>query len=235
MDTLEEFHYFVSTVYCIQKPEYLETVRMVANHYIQKDKEKDNQMLVMTKSFVHEPVMEEFNKYVSQTAWNILKSQGFAVDGMYTYFTEMWAQQHNWHSHIETHVHGHRAQISAFYFLETPKNGCQLVIHDPRHAKVIVNLPEENREKVTAASSRIVMTPQAGTLVLTNSWLPHNFTKNFSKSPYTFVHMNLSTEAIPPDSDKKCTCKKCNPVTPVIGIDECCEMESCPAFESSRL
>jgi hypothetical protein len=66
------------------------------------------------------------------------------------------------------------------------------VIHDPRPGKVIVSLPAEDDSKITAASPMVMFTPEPGVLILTNSWLPHSFTRNQSDKPMRFVHMNLS-------------------------------------------
>jgi len=195
MDQLNETHYFSTPIYMVKKMEFLETVRKVSNRYIaasQKRKKGKKYVVLMTASYMAEPEVAEFAQYISQTAWNILASQGANMDNLVTYFTEMWTQEHNHLSSMETHFHGRGAQISAFYFLDAPKNGCKFVIHDPRHGKVITNLPPKNSKDITQNSHQIVFTPEAGTLILTNAWVPHSFTKNFSRETVRFVHMNLS-------------------------------------------
>lgn len=200
MDKLEEMHYFASPVYVVQKPDFLEAVNTVSARYEEASREHkktNNYVNLMTGSYAHEPELEEFSRYVSQTAWNILASQGFAMDQLVTYFTEMWTQEHNHLSSMETHVHGGGSQISAFYFLNVPKGGCKMVIHDPRPGKVIVNLPETDNSKITMGSHQIVFTPTEGTMIFTNAWLPHSLTKNMSNQPVRFVHMNLSVSVAP--------------------------------------
>ena len=199
MDTLEHFNCFVSTVYVIKKPEFLEPVNTVSARYLEQSKEfiPDAKITRMTGSYAHEPELEEFSRYISQTAWNILSSQGYAMDNLVTYFTEMWTQEHNNHSSMDYHVHGHGAQISAFYFLDTPPEGCQLIVHDPRPAKVIVSLPPKDDRTISSASQHIVLTPDAGTLILANAWLPHSFSRNNSDTPMRFVHMNLTVLPAP--------------------------------------
>jgi hypothetical protein len=73
-----------------------------------------------------------------------------------------------------------------------PDKACKLVVHDPRPGKVIVNLPEKDASQITLGSHQIVFTPQPGTLILINAWVPHSFTKNMSNESMRFVHMNLS-------------------------------------------
>ena len=195
MEQLQEATYFPTKVYAIKKPEFLEAVKEVSARYLEESKKtlgEGQHMTVMTATYAHEESIKDFAEYVSQTAWNILHSQGYAVDQLVTFFTEMWTQEHNNMSSMETHVHGRGAQISAFYFLDAPKSGCKMVIHDPRPGKVIINLPEANNKEITMASHQVVFTPEPGALILTNAWLPHSFSKNFSKEPVLFVHMNLS-------------------------------------------
>ena len=68
---------------------------------------------------------------------------------------------------------------------------------------VIINLPEANNREITMGSHQVVFTPEPGALILTNSWLPHSFSKNFSKEPVRFVHMNLSVAVSPESVQRK--------------------------------
>lgn len=200
MDQLIEQHHFISTVYTVRAQQFLEPVKEVSLRYLERSKsrkKKKNPVVTMTSSFLREPSIAEFAQYVSQTSWNILSAQGYSMQDMATYFTEMWTQEHNHLSNMDCHVHGHGVQISAFYFLDCPKGGCKLVVHDPRPGKVMASLISEDKKQVTSASSQIYLTPEPGALVLINSWLPHSFTKNFSNSPVRFVHMNLACAQIP--------------------------------------
>lgn len=198
MDTLNETHYFVTPVYMVRKVEFLEPVKKISTRYLAEVKQRGKKnYALMTANYSHEPEIQDFAQYVSQTAWNILAAQGFAMKDAVTFFTEMWTQEHNTNSSMETHMHGRGAQISAFYFLDAPKDGCKFAIHDPRPSKVIINLPEEKPEEMSIGSHQILFTPEPGTLIFTNAWLPHSLTKNLSRDPCRFVHMNLSVAANP--------------------------------------
>ena len=192
MDQLNEVAYFQTPVYMLKKPEFLESVNAVSARY--EGLEKNGRM--MSGNFAYDAEIADFSQYVSQTAWNVLSSQGFAMDKMVTYFTEMWTQTHGRMSTMDSHVHP-QSQINAFYFLDSPKDCSKLVIHDPRPGKVMSALPETNSTAVTPASSQIVFTPVAGTLVLMNAWLPHSLTKHLSDEPCRFVHMNISVAPAP--------------------------------------
>jgi len=109
-----------------------------------------------------------------------------------TYVSEIWTQEHRKYSNMEQHVHSYGIQLSGFYFLETPDNGCMAQLHDPRPGKVIASLPEKDMTQVTEASSAIFIKPQPGMFIFTNSWLPHSFTRNAADEPVKFVHFNVS-------------------------------------------
>ena len=196
MDRLEEMTYFVTKIYAIEKPEFLDKVRAVsdANQLMVDDPTKRT---IMTGDFSTDPAVADFAAYVSQTAWNILSSQGYAMDQLVTYFTEMWTQVHRKFSYMETHLHPRGAQISAFYFLSVPADGCKVVIHDPRPTKAMISLFPKDEKVISEASDQIVLTPRDGMLIFTPSWLPHSFSQNESDEPMIFVHMNLAVSLAP--------------------------------------
>lgn len=205
MDTLSELKYFTTTLYAIKKPEFLDAMKKVSDQALAEagiyDANKANPMTVMTGNYSEAPLAQDFARYVSQTAWNILKSQGYAVDHVATFFTEMWTQEHKTFSSMEHHVHGVGSQISAFYFLDCPPNGCKIMIHDPRPAKVISSLHPADANQITDASSQILLTPEPGILVFANSWLSHGFSRNMDPNPTRFIHMNLGVALNPQQAD----------------------------------
>jgi uncharacterized protein (TIGR02466 family) len=199
MDQLEEINYFATTIYAVEKRDFLSPILAISDKYLEESKNcLGKNMTVMTQNFSTDPEALEFAQYVSQTAWNILASQGYAMDNGVTYFTEMWTQEHNFQSSMDQHFHGNGAQISAFYFLEVPDKACKLVIYDPRAAKVIINLPQADEDKMTPASPFGVFTPKEGVIIFTPAWLPHSFSRNMnSEKPMKFVHMNISVAPAP--------------------------------------
>jgi uncharacterized protein (TIGR02466 family) len=112
-------------------------------------------------------------------------------------FTEMWTQEHHKHSAMDAHVHGFGSQIVGFYFLETPKNCSKVVFHDPRAAKVQIDLSEQDIKMATPASKMINFEPKAGMMIFANSWLAHSFTRHAADSPIKFVHFNLTVISQP--------------------------------------
>ena len=163
------FTYFPTLIYTISKPEFLEAARAVCDEHIEKAK-VDHDLneiypVYMTGSFYDDPRMKEMSDFIGQTAWEILVGQGAAMNGLGTYFSEMWCQQHYKHSSMEQHVHGNGAQLVGFYFLETPENCSKALFYDPRAGKVQANLPEANMGEITPASNTIGFEAQPGTMI----------------------------------------------------------------------
>lgn len=194
-DVWEEYTYFPTSVYMLKKPEFLETVKLVSEEYvdiIKSEKKLDDIYPVyMSENYFADPRMGEFSTYVGQTAWNILASQGYDMENFVVQYSEMWTQQHYKHSLMEEHTHGYGSVISGFYFLECPEECSRVVIHDPRPAKVITNLPEKDQTQISYGSRMINFIPEPGTLMFTNSWLPHSFSRHGSDKPMKFVHFNM--------------------------------------------
>jgi hypothetical protein len=195
-DVFEQWQYFVSPIYSLKKMEFLEDTLSATNDSIKDflaNKNKVNEIYpVIHTSILHDERIDPLLEYVINTAWNILDDQGYRMQGLSTYFTEVWAQTHRKFSSMDQHVHGD-CQMSAFYFLECPKDCPKLEIHDPRPGKVMTNLFEKDYSEITNATNIVSFTPEAGTLMFMNSWLPHSFTRNASKSQFKFIHMNIST------------------------------------------
>ena len=183
------------------RPDFYETVNAVSEESLKvRRKEVDlNEIypVYMTDSFFGDPRMADFIEFVGATAWNILNEQGYEMQDKAVQFTEMWTQEHFKHSAMEAHVHGNGSQIVGFYFLETPENCSNLVFHDPRAAKVQIDLPEQDTSMATPASKMINFTPKPGMMIFANSWLAHSFTRHAAELPIKFVHFNLTVIQAP--------------------------------------
>jgi hypothetical protein len=199
-DTLDQWQYFTSPVYSIDKPEFLSDVLAASNDALRKarkEKKPDDIYPVTMGGFENEDRITAFWGYTVNTGWNLLRDQGYAMDGLETYFTEFWVQQHDKYSSMEYHLHGD-CKLVAFYFLECPKDPPRLVIHDPRPGKIMSPLKEADASAVSLASNAINFVPKPGTLMFANAWLPHSFTRNASAKPFKFLHMNLDTRPSTP-------------------------------------
>jgi uncharacterized protein (TIGR02466 family) len=195
---LDELHYFVTPIYITKQPQFLDTMKVIAADSIKKvhGKAKPNKIhpVLMSGNMLEDPRIEEFASFVGSTAWNILSNQGYAMDQFSTVFTEMWSQEHYHSSSMDYHVHGGGNFLVGFYFLDTP-NGCPpAVIHDPRAGRLMLSLPEADPSRATLASTMINFIPEPGMLMFAPAWLAHSFNRNTSKTPFRFVHFNLTVQ-----------------------------------------
>ena len=199
---------FPTMVYRIEKPEFLEAVKTVCMEQLEKVKAEkklnDVYPVHMTGNINFDPRVLDFANFVAQVGWDILADQGYNVKDLGTYFTEMWCQEHYKHSLMEQHVHGAGSQIVGFYFLDCPKDCSRVLFHDPKAGKVQGGVYEENVNTHTPASNIVNFVPKEGSLILTNAWLPHSFTRHMSKKPMRFVHFNIS---LAPNQATQTTCK----------------------------
>jgi uncharacterized protein (TIGR02466 family) len=195
---LNEWHYFTSAVYTVQKPEFLKDVNKISREYVNRIK-KNSKLdeiypVYMSENMYTDPRLGEFTNFIAYISKDILTRQGYNLTNLDVAFFEMWTQEHYKFSGQEEHVHP-GSQISGFYFLDVPKNSTRVIIHDPRPAKIFSNLPEQDMSLATYGSTMINFMPEAGTMMFTNSWLPHSFTKNPADKPFRFIHFNLGVVA----------------------------------------
>jgi uncharacterized protein (TIGR02466 family) len=209
---LQVAHHFPCPIYIIERPDFLGVVNTVSEEGLEAQrKERDlNEIypVYMTGNYFADSRMVGFSEFVGATAWNILNEQGYAMQDKAVQFTEMWTQEHHKHSAMDAHVHGFGSQIVGFYFLETPEDCSRVVFHDPRAAKVQIDLPEQDMSMATPASKMINFTPKPGMMIFANSWLMHSFTRHAADKPIKFVHFNLTvihqpqqTCALPPAAE----------------------------------
>jgi uncharacterized protein (TIGR02466 family) len=193
---LQVAYHFPCPIYLIERPDFLDAVNTVSEEAlaVAKKEQQLNEIypVHMTQSYFADPRMTGFSEFVGATAWNILNEQGYAMQDKAVQFTEMWTQEHHKHSAMDAHVHGYGSQIVGFYFLETPEGGSNVVFHDPRAAKVQIDLPEQDMNNATPASKMINFTPKPGLMIFANSWLMHSFTRHAAELPIKFVHFNLT-------------------------------------------
>lgn len=192
---LEVAYHFPCSMYLIERPDFLEAVKEVSEEYLESARKEQSldeiYPVVMSSSYYADLRMENFASFIGSTAWNILKEQGYAMDGKEVAFTEMWTQEHHKHSSMEQHIHGFGSQIVGFYFLEVPENSSRVVFHDPRAGKVQLDLPEQDMNIATPASKMINFEAKPGLMIFSNAWMPHSFTRHASDNPIKFVHFNL--------------------------------------------
>lgn len=200
---LQQWHYFPSVLYTIDRPEFLDNLRTVSNEYLASIKTTNtlNEIYPVwqTVGFQNDARIADFVRFIGTTCWDILAGQGYNMMPLHTTVTELWCQEHHKFSGQDEHIHGMGNQISGFYILDVPEdNTPRVAIHDPRPAKQYANLHEANMANATYASLAINFLPKPGQFMFFNSWLPHSFTKNPSSTPLRFIHFNIGVIPAPP-------------------------------------
>jgi uncharacterized protein (TIGR02466 family) len=199
---LDQLHYFATPVYITQQPQFLEVVKAIAADGIAQvhgDKKPDKIHPVrMSGNILEDERIAPFAEFIANTAWNILASQGFAMDGFSTSFTELWCQEHYQTSSMDYHAHPGGNFLVGFYFLDVPDGAPPVVIHDPRPGRVMLSLPEADPSQATLSSTMINFKPQPGMVMFAPAWLAHSFGRNASKKPFRFVHFNLTVHQTAP-------------------------------------
>ena len=185
------YQHFATNIYVYQQPEFFPALKQIANKELSLLKVTDKRYPVLQTGSLFDETTQEFANYAAQLSWNILNEQGYDMNHYNTWLDEMWAQQLNMHGQHAEHIHSLGAQISGFYFIETPENSSRPVFHDPNYSKRQIQLPERDMSKITPASINVHYDVSPGTLILFNSWLPHSFEPNASSKPFKFVHFNV--------------------------------------------
>ena len=212
MSDLHSFSLFDTILYKAELPEYLDN-----KDFINVCDEHTDQAISNTKKLIDErnkkfktdvkdhgmsyhsgaemykdERFSNFELLIRNTARNILENQGFDLVDYSIDYTEMWIQKFAYEGggHQDTHVHWDN-HISGFYFVECSDRTSRPIFHDPRPARMMLNLPIKDHSKLCPAMERQIVPVKSGTMLLFNSWLPHSFSVDNGIDPFRFIHFNL--------------------------------------------
>jgi len=204
-------NYFSTTIWSEQKPEFIKSLDKASNKYIKDSKNKQKKFIKehgdFGTSYHSTPLtadnnFRDFRDYIGQKSWEYLDHQGFDMSQYTTLFSEMWVQEfakegggnHSAHVHWNQHVSG-------FYFLKASDKTSMPVFHEPRTGARATKLKmKTNIKGVLPAAELIYVRPKPGTLVIFPGFLEHEFTVDFGKEPFRFIHWNL--QAVPKEMVK---------------------------------
>ena len=215
MSELHSFSLFDTILYKAEVPEYLKNKDFMSvcdehtNQAISNAKKlidernkkfkidiKDHGMSYHSGAEMYEDErFHNFELLIRNTARNILENQGFDLSNYSIDYTEMWIQKFAYEGggHQDTHVHWDN-HISGFYFVECSERTSKPVFHDPRAGRMMLNLPIKDHSKLCPAMERQIISVKPGTLLLFNSWLPHQFSVDNGIDPFRFIHFNLQAK-----------------------------------------
>ena len=147
-------------------------------------------------TLIGDPAFKELQDYVGATSHNLLEEMGYDLSDYSIFTTEMWVQEFakkgGGHHTLHTHWNGH---ISGFYFLKAGERTSFPLFEDPRPGSLMNGLPEQDKTKITYASSQITYKVKPGSMLFFPSYMPHQFAVDNGYDPFRFIHWNC--QAIP--------------------------------------
>ena len=137
---------------------------------------------------LYKGVLQRFFNSINASLFNF----DFDITNYTPFFSSMWVQEfpksgggfHNTHIHENDH-------ISGFYYLRCSDKTSVPVFHDPRPGALQSNLPEKNIFNITFASKNFHYKPVPGTLILFNSYIPHEYKLDIGFDDFRFIHFNI--------------------------------------------
>lgn len=198
MNKLDQINIFPTNVYSGYLPDFLDLCIKVSNQYFE---EMDNNgfkvdeiyPVAMTKDFFDNPEILSFVNYIERQSAAILDEQGFDLNNFQTNVVSLFSQKHFKFSSHNEHVHPHTF-MSGVYILEFAGKDLdsRIIFHDPRPAKRQMSFNEKDPQQLTAASVECNFPLYPGLFFISNSWLPHSFSRHGSSTPLQFLHFSVS-------------------------------------------
>jgi len=200
---MEIAHFFSTPIWTEYRPEFLNSLNIASDKYIEEAKLKNKEHIQKYGDFGknhHSTPLTldndflDFRNYVGQQSLNFLDQQGFDMWQYETKFTELWVQEFSEKGggHHSAHVHWNQ-HVSGFYFLKCSKETSYPIFHEPktgaRATKLKIKPSKENF--VWPASDMISLKPVPGTIVIFPGYLEHEFPVDYGKEPFRFIHWNI--------------------------------------------
>lgn len=188
---MEGFAYFPAIVYRDERPDLIERVLPTCIEYLDRVRHEDARMC-QSAHLGHEPNLRELSDYLLISAVEILREQGYAVEHYDFHISGLWAQEVKRGAGTNVHVHKN-SQIAGWFFIEVPESGAYPIYHDTRMNKAMVELDQTPTDRVENATNTIHFNNvQAGTVLLSNSWMQHQLVGGNSDEPTRCVHFIIS-------------------------------------------
>lgn len=194
---MEAFAYFPALVYRDEKPEWVALLNEATQkHYARManntDPARQAWPLQQTASFTADPDLQFLCDYLLKTSVFILQDQGYAVDKYDFYLEGLWGQDIKCRGSTDMHIHKN-SQITGWFFLETPEGGSYPVYQDTRINKAMIELDFIQGTEVSNATNSIHFNNvKPGTVLLANSWMPHQMTHSSADRETRTIHFIVS-------------------------------------------
>jgi hypothetical protein len=185
------FDYFPSRIYRDERPDLAQQVLPICNVWFD-EVINTNHPVCQTPNLSYEADFRQLSDYLLLSANNILREQGYLVEKYDFYLSGLWVQEIKQNSHTQCQMQKN-SQICGWFFLEVPNPSPTAVYYDTRINKNMIELDFNQQDNIEFASSCIHFdNMQAGTVLLTNSWMQHQLTGSTSEQPTKCIHFTIS-------------------------------------------
>ena len=195
---------FPTVVWHENKKEFVNSLNKVSNKYIKKAKSTPEAKEHIKKhgdfgrsyhstSLLQDNDFLDLRNYVGDKAFELLNNCGFDMSLYKLLFTEMWVQEFakKGGGHHSAHVHWNQ-HVSGFYFLKASDATAHPVFHDPRTgARATALHMKQDLQGVWPGHDTFYAKGQPGDLVLFPGYVQHEFSVDYGKEPFRFIHFNL--------------------------------------------
>lgn len=176
--------FFSTPILFIKNFEYSQKLLPIAKKYLSDDRFIGN-TLSYRSTYTHthtnleqQDEMQDFVNYVCGIGKNFLSSLGYDFNRKTSAMVMSSDMRKN--DHHMSHVHPN-CILSGVFYLQVPSNSAKINFHDPRDFRKFRNLnPQKGLEYNHLISPSIQITPEAGLLLMWESWLEHEVEKNNS-------------------------------------------------------
>ena len=198
-------NYFPTTIWTEKKPDFVKSLNKASDPYI-KESKKSKEAKAHIKAhgdfgrsyhstqLLQDTHFMDCRNYVGQKCWEFLDHSGFDMTKYTTFFEQMWVQEfakkggghHSAHVHWNTHVNG-------FYFLKASDKTSVPIFHDPRTGARTTTLHmKPNLKGVWTGHEQVHFKAEPGLLMFFPGYLQHEFSVDYGKAPFRFIHFNIT-------------------------------------------
>lgn len=194
---IQGFAYFPTIIYRDEQIELVDSISKITQKYFDETKEllkkqNINTFLYQTKNIINDNQLKFFYDYLLNSSYEILKSQGYAMEFYDLFISGLWGQEIKNKGGTDVHLH-QNSQLCGWFFLEAHEGGSYPVYHDTRMNKEMIELNYYQDKEVLNATSKIHFNNVVpGTLFFSNSWIKHQLTENLSNESTKVIHFIIS-------------------------------------------
>ena len=183
------YAHFPSLVYRVEKPDWVkQTLEATQKYY---SNAQNNSPIAQTEQMANDPALKFLGEYLSASAYEILRQQGYDMQKYEIYVAGLWGQGITNQGGTNVHVHKN-SQMCGWFFLETTEGGAYPIYQDTRMNKQMVELDYVQGQELTNASSQVHFNDVVpGTILLSNSWVPHQLVQNRVEAQAKALHFTI--------------------------------------------